>query len=451
MTSVDPPMTDAWVLHPVLGNSRRHASSGARLSETARLAEALGLRVRGKECIRVRKPQAATLFGTGFVERMKEPIRNTSADPVIIDGTLTPVQQRNLEQAWECKVLDRTGLILEIFANRAQSREGRVQVEHARVSYQKSRLVRSWTHLERQRGGFGFLGGPGETQIEADRRALDVRLAKLDSQLKRIASNRRTQRNGRQRTGISTVALVGYTNAGKSTLFNSLCDAATDARDLLFATLDPSVRCRRLPHGAPAAFSDTVGFISDLPAELVAAFRSTLLEVTEARILLHVIDASSDEWESQRVSVIETLEQIGVRECAQTKILEVHNKVDLLGPNERRAILARLERTGRGVAVSAAQGEGLDTLLERVEETLSAGASRFRIVLAPHAGAALAWLHDQGAVLERSQAVPLEMGGGAGEDDRAGTLEVIARLTGADRNRFQHRFADEVREVQLIG
>ena len=353
MTRVDAPMTDAWVLQPLLCDTRQRAASGSRLAETVRLAEALGLRVRGEDCVRIRKPRAATLFGSGFVERMKEVIRTASPDPVIVDGTLTPVQQRNLQQAWGCKVLDRTGLILEIFADRAQSREGKVQVEHARVSYQKSRLVRSWTHLERQRGGFGFLGGPGETQIEADRRALDTRLAKLDAQLRRIAGNRRTQRRGRQRTGISSVALVGYTNAGKSTLFNRLCNASTDARDLLFATLDPSVRCRRLPHGANVAFSDTVGFISDLPAELVAAFHSTLLEVTEARIVLHIIDASSDEWDLQRASVIETLEQIGVQDGAGTEILEVHNKLDLLAPDERQAMTARLgrnERRGCGVS-----------------------------------------------------------------------------------------------------
>ena len=449
LTGLDAHMTNAWVLHPILGKTRQHSSPDARLSEAARLTEALGLRVYGKNCVRIRKPRAATLFGTGFVERMKETLRNASADPVIIDGSLTPIQQRNLEQAWERKVLDRTGLILEIFAERAQSREGKVQVEHARLSYQKSRLVRSWTHLERQRGGFGFLGGPGETQIEADRRALDTRLSKLDAELKRIAGNRRTQRSGRQRSEISSVALVGYTNAGKSTLFNLVCDAATDARDLLFATLDPSVRCRRLPRGTSVAFSDTVGFISDLPAELVAAFRSTLLEVTEARVVLHVIDASAGEWDVQRSSVMDTLEQIGVREDAQTRILEVHNKLDLLDRSGRQATVERLSRNGRGVAISAVTGEGIEELLARIEELLSADSNRYRIILAPHAGGVLAWLHAQGAILER-RPPPAPKGDAASLHSRD-SLEVIARLTETDRSRLQSRYSDEIRELQFIG
>ncbi len=435
-------MGNAWILQPVLPRSGHGASHDLRLGETARLAEALGLRVRGAESVRVRKPRAATLFGSGFVDRKRDAFQSAEADPVIVDGFLSPVQQRNLERGWGCKVLDRTALILEIFARRARSREGRVQVEHARLSYEKSRLVRSWTHLERQRGGFGFMGGPGETQIEADRRALDGRLAKLDAELKRIAGNRKTQRNARQRTGMPSVALVGYTNAGKSTLFNRICDAETVAQDMLFATLDTSIRRRRLPRGAQVAFSDTVGFISDLPAELVAAFRATLLEVTEADIVLHVIDASSEEWADQRNCVLDTLAQIGVRESDGARILEVHNKADLLEPEQREAVSARLERTGRGAVVSAETGENLAGLLERIEEALARDACRYRIRFAPHAGKALAWLHSKGAIDERRAA-----GAGEGSADDSASLEVAARLSPAEAKRFEHRFRDEIREI----
>ena len=439
-----------WILLPGPGRPRQTETPDSRLAETKRLAAALGLRVAEARSVRIRKPTAATLFGSGFVRKVREDLRSTSSDLVIVDGILSPIQQRNLEREWECTVLDRTAVILKIFAIRARSREGRVQVEHARLSYEKSRLVRSWTHLERQRGGFGFLGGPGETQIEADRRSLDARLAKLDSQLKRIARNRRTQRGGRQRSGMKSVALVGYTNAGKSSLFNRLCDADADARDMLFATLDTSIRRLRLPHGRLVALSDTVGFISNLPAELVAAFRATLLEVTEADLVLHVIDASSEEWEAQRACVIETLEEIGVRQSAGAQILEVHNKADALNAEQSQAITRRLDRTGRGVLVSAKTGENISCFLKRMEQLLDTGTSCFRILLEPHGGSVLAWLYGQGAIEpERNLLLQKDEGDACGSASST-PIEVVARLSPSDRHRLQHRFGDEIREMHAV-
>jgi len=430
-------MTAAWVLQPVFRQAG--AVSPGRLEETCRLAESLGFAVAEARRVAVRSPNPATLFGAGFVAEIAAAGQgNEQAGPIIVDGPLSPVQQRNLERAWRRRVLDRTFVILEIFADRAKSREGRLQVEHARATYERSRLVRSWTHLERQRGGGGFLGGPGETQVEADRRALDTRLAKLDAGLRRIARERQLQRHRRFRSGLPTIALVGYTNAGKSTLFNRLCDADIDARDLLFATLDATVRRCRLPGGRPVAIADTVGFVSDLPTELIAAFRSTLHEVLEARLLLHVIDISSENWREQRQDVLHTLDAIGVPSDGSLPVFELHNKLDRLQLPERAAACASARAAGRGFAISAASGDGVDGFLERVEALLAEDRLRYRIRLAPDAaGRALAWLHEQGAV-ERTVAADSE------------ETVVLAALSEVSLRQLDVRFAGSIRELRRI-
>ena len=394
----------AIVVH-VEHKSRRAKKSGRvpadRLAEAVNLTAAIGLHVVEAMIAPLAKPTPATLLGAGKVDEIKAICAALEPELVIVNASLSPVQQRNLERAWGTKVLDRTALILEIFGERARTREGRLQVELAHLTYQRSRLVRSWTHLERQRGGFGFLGGPGETQIETDRRLLAERIAKIRKELDEVKRTRGLHRKARKRVPYPVVALVGYTNAGKSTLFNTLTSAEVFAKDVLFATLDPTMRGLQLPGGRKIILSDTVGFIADLPTQLVAAFRATLEEVLEADIVLHVRDIAHEESEAQKADVLKVLDDLGLDE-GERAIVEVLNKIDLLPDETRKGLLARnLARPDGPIAVSALSGDGLNALKLMLERLLGSEEKIFRLKLDHTDGAGLAWAYAHGRVRER--------------------------------------------------
>ncbi len=378
----------------------------ARLDEAVGLAAAIdNLDVVYSGLVPLSDIRPATYLGAGKVEEIAGVVAAEAVDLVFFDSALSPVQQRNLEKAWSTKVVDRTALILEIFGQRARTKEGALQVELAHLNYQRSRLVRSWTHLERQRGGFGFLGGPGETQIEADRRLIGERIVRIEKELQQVKRTRGLHRASRKRVPYPVVALVGYTNAGKSTLFNRLTQADVTAQDLLFATLDPTLRAVDLPHGTRIILSDTVGFISDLPTQLVAAFRATLEEVLEADLILHVRDISHPDTEAQAADVADVLAELGVEVEAGGRVVEVWNKVDRLGPEAREAVLNSARRvTGAQppVVVSALTGEGSADLLDVVERRITAGRSTLAITLAAEDGEGMGWLYRHGEVLERT-------------------------------------------------
>ncbi len=374
-------------------------SMEAKLEEAKGLALAIDLTVTQGLIVPVNQPRPATLFGTGKIEEIGHLLDETDAGLVIIDHPLTPVQQRNLEKQWNSKVIDRTGLILEIFGRRASTKEGTLQVDLAHLNYQKGRLVRSWTHLERQRGGAGFMGGPGETQIEADRRLLQERIVRLERELEQVVRTRQLHRAKRRKVPHPIVALVGYTNAGKSTLFNRITGAGVLAEDMLFATLDPTLRRMKLPHGRTVILSDTVGFISDLPTHLVAAFRATLEEVLEADLVLHVRDMSDPDNAAQAGDVMRILADLGIDEkVAEERIIEVWNKVDRLEPDAHDAILQKADGRANVRAVSALSGEGVDALMDDISVRLSGVLTETTIVLSIDQLSLLSWVYDNAIV-----------------------------------------------------
>jgi len=391
----------AFVLHPDMKATRRRDPDLA-LAEAVSLAAALpDMDVVGAQVVRLPKAQAGMLFGSGKIAELKVLFAEENVGLVLVDGPVSPVQQRNLEREWGVKLLDRTGLILEIFADRARTREGVLQVELAALSYQRTRLVRAWTHLERQRGGFGFVGGPGETQIESDRRAIDEEVIKIKRQLARVVKTRELHRAARRKVPFPVVALAGYTNAGKSTLFNRMTGAEVLAKDMLFATLDPTMRGVVLPSGRKVILSDTVGFISDLPTQLVAAFRATLEEVLEADLILHVRDIAHPETEEQAEDVGEILESLGVDE--DVPMFEIWNKIDMLSPETRRALLVQDARTPGIHAVSALSGEGLPELLDAIDAGLAEERSEEVLDLPFSDGRRRALLHEAGVVVREDQ------------------------------------------------
>jgi len=393
----------ALALHPHIKKGKKATlrDPAGSLAEAVSLTAAISLNVIHSEVATLSAPKPATLFGKGKLEEYAEFIEANEIDVVVIDGSLTPVQQRNLENALHSKVIDRTGLILEIFGDRAQTKEGVLQVELAHLSYQRTRLVRSWTHLERQRGGAGFLGGPGESQLEIDRRLIDERIIKIKRQLETVVRTRELHRSKRKKVPYPIVALVGYTNAGKSTLFNRLTNSDVFAQDLLFATLDPTMRKIDLPGGQTVILSDTVGFISELPTELVAAFRATLEEVLEADLVIHVRDITHEDTDAQKQDVFEVLKRLGVDKDEKNHYLEVLNKIDLLGEDDAALLENETARREEMVAMSAYSGAGVDAFLAKVEEQLTRSQKLLSIKIPHDDGATLSWVYRNGTVISR--------------------------------------------------
>jgi GTP-binding protein HflX len=409
-------------------SSKPQHSPEDRLEETVGLARAIDLEIASGFVVPVANPRPSTLFGRGKVEEIRSLVEVEQCGLVIVDHAVTPIQQRNLERAWNAKVLDRTGLILEIFGRRARTREGRLQVELAHLTYQKSRLVRSWTHLERQRGGAGFLGGPGETQLELDRRIIQDRIDALKQELETVVRTRELHRVGRRRVPYPVTAIVGYTNAGKSTLFNRVTGAAVLAKDQVFATLDPTMREIRLPSGRRIILSDTVGFISDLPTSLVAAFRATLEEVIEADLILHVRDISHAESNAQAADVAAVLAELGVAvEGPAAHILEVWNKIDRLSSEAREETAHVAARNASPPAlVSAVTGEGIEALLGAIDSRLAAADVTVDVIVQPQDGKLLAWLYENADVVSR-------------EADEAGAAHITVRVPAQNRHRLDRQ------------
>jgi GTP-binding protein HflX len=419
------------VLHPVLPVQSKEQRSvylpEDRLAEAIGLARAIRLDVVHSEIVTLSRITPATLLGRGVVERIKTIAEAEDVGLVYIDHPLTPVQQRNLEKALHAKVIDRTGLILEIFGERARTKEGQLQVELAALEFQRSRLVRSWTHLERQRGGYGFTGGPGETQIEIDRRLIGERIAKLKTELEQVRKNRRLQRQSRERVPFPVAALVGYTNAGKSTLFNALTGAEVFAEDLLFATLDPTMRACLLPSGRKIIMSDTVGFISDLPTHLIAAFRATLEEVENASVIIYMRDVTHPDAESERESVKTVLAELGIEIDNDERVFEVLNKADLLAAEEREALAASLRGSRRSFLISAETGAGCEVLLEAVDDFLARDEKRAEVRIdTSQDSEAMAWLYRHSHVYERR--------------DREHISRLRIRLSEKNLNRFVRQY-----------
>ena len=420
----------AIVVVPVLksaADATKIRTPEGRLEEAIGLAHAIDLEITAGEIVTVSQPKPATLIGSGKIEEIKDKLTEGNAGLVIVDHPLTPVQQRNLEKAWNAKVIDRTGLILEIFGRRASTKEGTLQVELAHLNYQKGRLVRSWTHLERQRGGAGFLGGPGETQIESDRRILQEKIVKLERELDQVRRTRQLHRAKRKKVPHPIVALAGYTNAGKSTLFNRLTGAGVVAEDMLFATLDPTLRRIKLPHGRMIILSDTVGFISDLPTHLVAAFRATLEEVLEADLILHIRDMSDPDNAAQSADVLRILGELGIDEGdRERRIIDVWNKIDRLEPEAREALLAKAEANPNAIAVSAVSGEGVPRLLSLVGERLSGVLTESTVVLGVDKLSLLPWFYEHAIIDSR-------------EDREDGSVSLDVRLSEAEAIEMERR------------
>ena len=426
----------AFVIHvePKTRAEKFARDAGERLAEAVGLTAAIGVAVTHAVIAPLSRPVPATLLGSGKVAEIAIAAREAKPEIIIVNAQLSPVQQRNLEKEWDAKVLDRTALILEIFGQRAVTKEGRLQVELAHLTWQRSRLVRSWTHLERQRGGFGFLGGPGETQIESDRRLIGERIVKIKKELEGVKRTRALGRQARRKVPYPVIALVGYTNAGKSTLFNLLTDAGVVAKDLLFATLDPTMRGLKLPHGARVILSDTVGFIADLPTELVAAFRATLEEVLEADLIAHVRDAAHDESEAQKADVLKVLAELGVPE--DRPMIEILNKIDLLPDEARQGLLDGNLRGKSAVAVSALSGEGVGELLARFEAAMTHDNIEMRLSLDANDGAALAWVYRHAEVVERHQ--------------RAGNIVLKLRIRPQEMTRIESQFPGKIKPYQKV-